>query len=58
MFHRLPQKLAMLSGRKGLSKCGAISKPIRLVTKDAGPSIMLPRKAYRPKAAKQHLNSD
>ena len=42
-FHRLPQKLVTDSAIKGLLKCGAIRKPIMLVTAEAGPSMAIPR---------------
>ncbi len=50
-FQRLPQKLVRDSAKKGLLKCGAICKPIRLVINEAGPSIAKPRKAYSETAA-------
>lgn len=59
-FQRLPQKLVRDSAKKGLLKCGAICKPIRLVTSEAGPSIAKPRKAYSETAAstRAHVSDD
>lgn len=59
-FQRLPQKLVRDSARKGLLKCGAICKPIRLVINEAGPSIAKPRKAYSETAAstRAHVSDD
>ena len=59
-FQRLPQKLVRDSAKKGLLKCGAICKPIRLVITEAGPSIAKPRKAYSETAAstRAHVSDD
>ena len=53
-FHRRPQKLVTDSAIKGLLKCGAIFRPIMLVTMEAGPSMANPKKVYSATAAHQH----
>ena len=43
-FQRFPQKAVRDSAIKGLLKCGAICRPIMLVTMEAGPSMANPKK--------------